>query len=77
MPNSQRCTADAPQLRAGMSANVSIDTGHVRSVAELVIGEIVMLLRRIPTLALAAPLEEIPFKNDKLAYGVYELPVTW
>lgn len=35
------------------------------------------LLRRIPTLALAAPLEEIPFKNDKLAYGVYELPVTW
>ena len=35
------------------------------------------LLRRIPTLALAKPIEEIPFKNDKLAYGVYELPVTW
>ncbi|MCB0939643.1 MAG: cytochrome P450 [Mycobacterium sp.] len=35
------------------------------------------LLRRIPTLALATPIEEIPFKNDKLAYGVYELPVTW
>ncbi|WP_059017795.1 cytochrome P450 [Mycobacterium sp. M26] len=35
------------------------------------------LLRRIPTLRLAVPLEEIPFKNDKLAYGVYELPVTW
>lgn len=35
------------------------------------------LLRRIPTLALATPLDEIPFKNDKLAYGVYELPVTW
>jgi membrane fusion protein (multidrug efflux system) len=28
--------ADAPVLRAGMSANVSIDTGHVRSLAELV-----------------------------------------
>lgn len=35
------------------------------------------LFRRIPTLELAKPLDEIPFKNDKLAYGVYELPVTW
>jgi cytochrome P450 len=35
------------------------------------------LLRRIPTLRLAVPLEELPFKHDTLAYGVYELPVTW
>lgn len=35
------------------------------------------LLRRVPTLKLATTIEEIPFKNDKLAYGVYELPVTW
>jgi cytochrome P450 len=35
------------------------------------------LLRRIPTLKLAAPIEDIPFKHDRLAYGVYELPVTW
>jgi cytochrome P450 len=35
------------------------------------------LLRRIPTLGLAVPIEEIPFKHDRLAYGVYELPVTW
>lgn len=35
------------------------------------------LLRRIPTLALATSIDDIPFKNDKLAYGVYELPVTW
>jgi cytochrome P450 len=35
------------------------------------------LLRRIPTLSLAIPLEEVPFKHDRLAYGVYELPVTW
>ncbi|MGB6209003.1 cytochrome P450 [Mycobacterium sp.] len=35
------------------------------------------LLRRIPTLELAAPIEDIPFKHDRLAYGVYELPVTW
>jgi cytochrome P450 len=35
------------------------------------------LLRRIPTLELAVPIENIPFKHDRLAYGVYELPVTW
>ncbi len=35
------------------------------------------LLRRIPTLELAVPIDDIPFKHDRLAYGVYELPVTW
>ena len=35
------------------------------------------LFRRIPTLELAIPFEEVPFKHDRLAYGVYELPVHW
>ncbi|MEV4804452.1 cytochrome P450 [Nonomuraea sp. NPDC049421] len=35
------------------------------------------LYRRIPTLAAAVPIEEIPFKHDGQVYGVYELPVTW
>jgi cytochrome P450 len=35
------------------------------------------LLRRIPTLRLAVPIDDVPFKHDRLAYGVYELPVTW
>ena len=35
------------------------------------------LLRRIPTLKLAIPFEEVPFKHDRLAYGIYELPVVW
>ncbi|BDY33351.1 cytochrome P450 [Mycolicibacterium mageritense] len=35
------------------------------------------LLRRIPTMRLAIPFVEVPFKHDRLAYGVYELPVTW
>jgi cytochrome P450 len=35
------------------------------------------LYRRIPTLRLAADLEQLPFKHDGLVYGVYELPVTW
>jgi cytochrome P450 len=35
------------------------------------------LFRRVPTLELAVPIDDIPFKHDRLAYGVYELPVTW
>jgi cytochrome P450 len=35
------------------------------------------LVKRIPTLRLAIPFDEVPFKHDRLAYGVYELPVTW
>jgi hypothetical protein len=35
------------------------------------------LYRRIPTLRLAVPAEEIPFKHDSAVYGAYELPVTW
>lgn len=35
------------------------------------------LYRRVPTLALAAPFEELEFKHDALAFGVHALPVTW
>ncbi|SOD62197.1 Cytochrome P450 [Streptomyces zhaozhouensis] len=35
------------------------------------------LYRRVPTLRLAAELEELPFKHDGSVYGVYELPVSW
>jgi cytochrome P450 len=35
------------------------------------------LFRRIPTLRLAIAIDKVPFKHDRLAYGVYELPVTW
>ncbi|MFJ5262519.1 cytochrome P450 [Streptomyces sp. NPDC088387] len=35
------------------------------------------LLRRIPGLKLAAPADELRFKDDAMVYGVYELPVTW
>ncbi|MFE9442276.1 cytochrome P450 [Streptomyces sp. NPDC006602] len=35
------------------------------------------VFRRIPTLRRAAELEKIPFKDDGIVYGVYELPVTW
>ena len=35
------------------------------------------LFRRIPTLRLAIPFEEIAFKHDNVVYGVESLPVTW
>jgi len=35
------------------------------------------LYRRIPSLRLAGPVADIPFKHDAPIYGVYELPVTW
>jgi cytochrome P450 len=35
------------------------------------------LTERVPTLRLAVPVEELPFKYDALFYGVHELPVCW
>jgi cytochrome P450 len=35
------------------------------------------LFRRVPGLRAAAGLDEIPFKNDGIVYGVPELPVSW
>jgi len=35
------------------------------------------LYRRIPTLALAIPFEDVQFKHEMLVYGVHSLPVTW
>ncbi|WP_406169430.1 cytochrome P450 [Streptomyces canus] len=35
------------------------------------------VLRRIPTLRRATDLDRIPFKDDGIVYGVYELPVAW
>jgi len=35
------------------------------------------LLRRLPTLRLAVPPEEVPTGEDKVFYGVHSLPVTW
>jgi cytochrome P450 len=35
------------------------------------------LFRRIPTLELAVPIDELKFKQNTFAYGVEALPVTW
>ncbi|MFD8500567.1 cytochrome P450 [Amycolatopsis sp. NPDC059657] len=35
------------------------------------------LVERIPTLELARPLEELPFRDEMFVYGLHELPITW
>ncbi|MET7773881.1 cytochrome P450 [Nocardia sp. NPDC005366] len=35
------------------------------------------LLRRVPTLTLATPVDELPFKHDMRIYGLHALPITW
>ncbi len=35
------------------------------------------LFTRVPGLRLAAPVDELPFKDDANIYGLYQLPVTW
>ena len=35
------------------------------------------LFKRVPTLRLATTLDKVEFKHDRLAYGVYHLPVSW
>ncbi|HEV7980960.1 cytochrome P450 [Amycolatopsis sp.] len=35
------------------------------------------LFRRIPTLKIAAPIDDLPFKNDAAVFGLHSLPVTW
>ena len=68
--------------REGAGQNVAFGYGRHQCVGQqLARAELQIvfptLLRRIPTLRLGVPVEQIPFKHDRLAYGVYELPVTW
>jgi cytochrome P450 len=35
------------------------------------------LFRRLPNLRIAAPIDELPFKNDAAVFGLHSLPVTW
>jgi cytochrome P450 len=50
--------------------------GQTLARAELEIA-LPVLLRRLPNLRLAVPLQQLHFRNDMVVYGVHELPVTW
>jgi cytochrome P450 len=61
---------------AAFGAGIHFCTGAPLARLELEIA-FNILLARVPTLRLAVPVEEIPFKHGMAAYGVHELPVTW
>lgn len=58
----------------GYGAHQCIGQSLGRLELEIVFGT---LLRRIPGMRLAVPMDELPFKDDTNLYRLYELPVTW
>ena len=65
---------DGPHVGFGYGRHQCVGQQLARMELQIVLPT---LFRRIPTLRLAVPVDELPFKHDTLAYGVYELPVTW
>lgn len=67
-----------PNARATMAFGFGIHQciGQLLSRVELQIVHST-IWHRIPTLALAIPFEEVPFREDTSVYGVRNLPVTW
>lgn len=65
---------DGPHVGFGYGRHQCVGQQLARTELQIVLPT---LLRRIPTMRLAQPVGELPFKHDALAYGLYELPVTW
>ncbi|MDT5318217.1 MAG: hypothetical protein QOD88_739 [Mycobacterium sp.] len=65
---------DGPQVGFGYGRHQCVGQQLARMELQIVLPS---LLRRIPTLRLAVPRDELPFKHDALAYGLHELPVVW
>jgi cytochrome P450 len=63
-------------LAFGYGMHTCLGQNLARAELEITLGT---LFRRIPSLRLAVPLEEVPFKgiHESPVYGAYELPVTW
>jgi len=80
----ERVFADADRLDFGRDASAHLTFGYGihqclgQTLARYELQVIYpALLRRLPALRLAAPFEEIRFKDDMQIYGVHNLPVTW
>ncbi|MEU6478752.1 cytochrome P450 [Streptomyces sp. NPDC047017] len=58
----------------GFGIHQCLGQNLARAEMEIALGS---LLRRLPTLRLAAPAQEIPFKPGDTIQGMLELPVTW
>ncbi|GAA3070890.1 cytochrome P450 [Streptosporangium carneum] len=65
---------DDPHLAFGYAARYCIGASLARVELRTVFGT---LFRRFPTLALAAPVEELTERHDTLTGGVTRIPVTW
>jgi cytochrome P450 len=65
---------DGPHVGFGYGRHQCVGQQLARMELQIVLPT---LFRRIPTLQLAVSVDELPFKHDTLAYGVYELPATW
>ncbi|MFJ3906346.1 cytochrome P450 [Streptomyces sp. NPDC090025] len=61
-------------LAFGYGIHQCLGQNLARTELEIALGT---LLRRLPGLALAAPVEDIPFKPGDTIQGMLELPVTW
>ncbi|MBH0779638.1 cytochrome P450 [Nocardia bovistercoris] len=65
---------DAPHVGFGFGRHQCVGAQLARMELQIVLPT---LFRRIPTLRLVQPVDDLPFKHDALAYGLYELLVTW
>jgi cytochrome P450 len=65
---------DGPHVGFGYGRHQCVGQQLARMELQIVLPT---LVQRVPTLQLAVPLDDLPFKHDALAYGLYELPVTW
>ncbi|MFE5540188.1 cytochrome P450 [Streptomyces sp. NPDC056492] len=68
--------------RKEAAQNIAFGYGHHRCAGQVLVRmqmEVLFttLLRRLPGLRLAKPVEELPFKEKALIDGLHELPVTW
>ena len=65
---------DRHHLAFGFGAHQCLGQNLARMELQIVFDT---LVRRLPDLKLAVPMRDVPFKDDALIYGAYELPVTW
>jgi cytochrome P450 len=63
-----------PHLTFGFGTHQCLGQTLARVELQVVFGT---LFRRIPTLKLAVPLEDLRFKHESNVYGLHELPVRW